>query len=347
MASFEKDEHFEYFTGRITKKLKRRKTDTARQKAQVEGLVAAEVRFRKELAKHKDRDEVLNEFVRYITEVHRSILLALPFFRERSESLRETVGTLFKNKQYHKLINCNLNGAFVQWYLDRFEQKHSKDKIIKAANDVMQRRDELIYENIPIAIHKAKGFWRKTQKSQLTYMDIVQIANEGLINAVDKFCLPYSTSFRPMIIGRITGDLIDAYSKKMVLFPAKDKRRLYHANKVIRFAQDDDHLVQMVNARLPSNFHTDKNQLGVLMNAASHFSLDSPIKNSVTTDGPKVPSSEARDWMTAPEDARPDTQYENIELSQKLNGEVKGLTILAKKILALKGFAVEGALDVQ
>lgn len=349
MANFEKDEHFESFTNRITKKLKRKKTNTARQKAQVEGLVKAEVDFRKELTAHDDLKPVMTEFVRYITEVHRNILLALPFFRERSEALRANVGTIFKANEATRLVECHLNGSFVQWYLDRFGKAHKGQEIERLANEVMKRRDEIVYENIPLAISKAKGFWKKTQKSQLSYMDMIQIANEGLINAVDKYCLPYSTNFRAVIIGRITGDLIDAYSKRMVLFPSKDRRRLYHANKLVRFASDTEDLVTKVNAKLPEDFHTDRNQLEVLMNAASHFSLDSPRPKEGSAAVVNVSKSErfstdGHDWLTASEDVRPDVTYERRELNEKLTDGVRGLSVFARKLLALKGFAIEGVM---
>jgi DNA-directed RNA polymerase specialized sigma subunit len=56
-------------------------------------------------------------------------------------------------------------------------------------------------------------------------MDLVQIAVEGLISAVDKFVLPFSRAFRAVAIGRITGNFITSYSlhQDTVLNPCGQK----------------------------------------------------------------------------------------------------------------------------
>jgi len=82
-------------------------------------------------------------------------------------------------------------------------------KIRKLAMKIEAIRTEIVEMNMPLAISRARIFWSRTPRSHLTYMDLVQISCEGLMSAVDKFVLPYSTVFRSVAIGRIVGNLIE------------------------------------------------------------------------------------------------------------------------------------------
>ena len=93
---------------------------------------------------------------------------------------------------------------------------------------------------MPLAISQARVFRHNTPESHLTYMDLNQISFEGLINAVDKFVLPYTSVFRSVIIGRVKGDLIENYSETPVHFYPSDKRKIYRANKAKKGLTKDD-----------------------------------------------------------------------------------------------------------
>ncbi|NIP30507.1 MAG: hypothetical protein GTN59_08105, partial [Candidatus Dadabacteria bacterium] len=61
-------------------------------------------------------------------------------------------------------------------------------------------------------------------------MDFIQNANEGLMNAIDKFVPPYKTVFRSVAIGRMTLNMHTDHNATMVKFSPTEKRILYRAN---------------------------------------------------------------------------------------------------------------------
>lgn len=342
MAAFEQDDHFELYTALLTSKLGKLKNRNSilQQKEKVERLVALETEFREALKLHPAKSEVMAAFVHLVRKEHRKILLAQPYFRERSEVFNENISDMFFRNSGDEMLNFHLNGFFVQWYLLKFRQKHEPHPMFAVADELMKQRADIIETNLPLAISRARLFWKKTQRSHLSYMDIMQTASEGLINAVDKYVLPFGVSFRSVICGRITGDLISAYSRPVISFAPKDAKRLYHANKSIRFASSPEDLVERMNVNLPDNCKTNPDEIRVLMNAASHCSINSPMNSNEGTEAPRQKDSYAN-HLKADDSVRPDIQAEQNDMQAKLLVMVTQLPVLARKVLAMRGFNVE------
>jgi DNA-directed RNA polymerase specialized sigma subunit len=343
VAEFLPDEHFELYTALLTSKLgtAKNKKSIVQQKEKVERLVSLENDFREALKLHPAKSQVMAAFVHLIRKDYRKILLAQPYFRERSEVFNEHISDMFFRNSGDEMLNHHVNGYFVQWYLLNFKHLHEPHDIFKITDELMAQRSEIIETNLPLAISRARLFWKKTQRSHLSYMDIMQTASEGLINAVDKYVLPFGVSFRSVICGRITGDLIAAYSRPVLSFPPKDAKRLYHANKSIRFASGPDDLVQRMNEKLPDNCKTTPDEIRVLMNAASHFSIDSPpTLLSEKGESPRQKTTFVN-YLKADDSVRPDVQAEQNDMQAKLLVMVKQLPVLARKVLAMRGFNVD------
>lgn len=343
MAAFERDPHFEKWTESLTKRIKsRHRSSILAQKESVERLIQLEIQFRELLKLHPGFDDVCQAFFDRIYKEHKNLLLARPYFRERDTYFREHISCVFRDRQIQRIAEFHLNGCFVQWYMNKFGTAHAGE-ITDKCKELLDQRQKIIEENIPLAISRARLFWKKTQKSQLSYMDLMQIANGGLIAAVDKFVLPYSARFRAVIIGRITGDLISSYSRPVLGFASKDKRRLYHAHKAIRFASSIDDLVERTNSKLPADHQIGREDLEQLVNAASHVSLDSPIYGEEKT---ARPSGSFVGTLKADDMTRPDIICEQNDTSAKLLEAVRKLPILLQKVLVMKGFVVDGVLSV-
>lgn len=346
MAAFEKDAHFQRFTDNLKVLLssQEKKYDSEYQRQQVEGLVGLETHFIKTI-KEVDPNwvEVFDKFVYYVTVERRNILSARPYFRERNEIFRNFIADILAEKNAAKLSEYHLNCCFVRWFMAAFKDRYPPDsKIWAVANEALALRESIVEQNMPLAISRAKLFWQRTQKSHLTYMDLVQIAGEGLMNGVDKFCLPYSSVFRAVIIGRITGNLIDAYSRPMLHFYPADKRKIYHANKVIRHSSSVKDLVHRVNENLPPELQTNESEIQLLMNAASHLSFDQEISVATVSEGTK---SNFIQGMAADESSRPDILAEKHDMQAKLLKVVQSLPVVTRKVLAMKGFYLEGMFD--
>jgi DNA-directed RNA polymerase specialized sigma subunit len=192
---------------------------------------------------------------------------------------------------------------------------------------------------MPLAISEARLFYGKTPKSHLSYMDMVQIAADGLVSAVDKFCLPYSTVFRAVIIGRIRGNLIEAYSETYLHFYPGDKRRIYRAHKAIGKLRDGGpidygHVVSEVN----KDDFKDQVEVGELVNLLSAASVVSanalPLHED--TDDSEAPVNPIDRYPTAAS-AQSDVLYEEAQATNAVKGAIVGLTLFDQKLLRLKG----------
>ena len=308
------------------------------QKKSVEALVAAEKHFRLHLIRHRYGDLVYRGFMSYIRDERANILAARPFFRERDEVFKRAISPVLARgadpdvKDGHRgLYTFTINGRFVQFVLRRYAYLFKgKSPVMRYALEAQALREALVKQNAPLAINRAKLFRSKTPSSpHMANMDAIQVSLEGLISAIDKYVLPFSASFRAVIIGRITGNLIATYSEPMLHFYPGDRRKIYRANKARRRTQEVDKIVESVNDGLPEAMKTNGDEIQQLLNASSHVSLDQPMS---TEDG----ASSHVDY--AVDDGQlPDEIAEKRETSSRLRSALLSLTLIERKALALKG----------
>ena len=313
-----------------------------RQKQQIERLVALETEFRRTLIRHQWGQASYSAFVRFITEEKRNILAARPYFRERQDVFTREISVELKKGNEKGLYKFNFNYLFVQFVL-RSHPWPAKSKIARLAKDIAALRTELAEINMPLAISRSRIFYRRTPESHLEYMDMVQIAAEGLMVAIDKFCLPYGARFRHMTIGRMVGFLIEQYSETMVHFFPTDKRKIYRANKVIHLLEaavgggvDFDKLAAEVNKGARENHQTNPSEIADLVSAASCVSADV----QVSTGSEEQAAESFLDRFSSAEDEQPDRLAEESEALSVMRSAMKQLGVLEVKFLRLKG--VEG-----
>jgi len=237
--------HFRKYTKTLELALKQVKTADS-QKLQVEGLVKLEKQFRKALCDHREGLKVYEAFVHFILEVKKNILSARPYFRERQKTFSSRVSPALKKRNALALHRFGFNYLFVKFAMKVYRGKGKRRRdLLALANQIRDERDALIQRNLPLAINRAKMFYNKIPKSDREYMDYIQMANEGLISAVDKFVLPYRTVFRSVIIGRAVGNMTEASSDTIMHFFPSDKRILYKANSIIH-RQGKDRIADVV-----------------------------------------------------------------------------------------------------
>jgi len=232
---FINDKHFKHFTEVLGKEiLKYGETEDllARQKKQVEALVALERKFRKLLLEHKNFRSVYKRFIKCIKEEKRNVLSARPYFRVRQPKFTKYISGALKHENIDTLSRFHFNYNFISFAV-KTHRWNKSEELLKIKKEIEQIRNEIVIMNMPLAISRARLFYSKTPKAQLSYMDFIQISGEGLLAAVDKFCLPFSRVFRAVIIGRITGNLISDFSETLTHFYPNDKRKIYRANKII------------------------------------------------------------------------------------------------------------------
>lgn len=342
MAKFTFDKHFKFFSQSLQELILGYGVDdedfTKAQKAQVENLIKLERKFKKMLQQDSRGHLAYKKFIEFIwrsgKDSRRNTLAARPYFRERQGVFSKGISPAIQKKKFKRLYRFNINLPFIAFVLNAVPWGKNS-KIRKAASEVYLARKGLIEKNMPLAISRARIFRQKTPESHLSYMDMVQISMEGLINAVDKFVLPYSPVFRSVVIGRATGDLIESFSDKMLHFYPSDRRKIYRANKALKDRKDlgYDGLAEAVNDGTVLENPTNPAEIHSLMLASSHFSLEMPAPSN----GERTNEGTLADIVPADDSIRPDVIVENNQLAVALKSAYKNLNTLEVKYLRMKG----------
>jgi DNA-directed RNA polymerase specialized sigma subunit len=310
----------------------------AHQKKSMEELVATEKSLRQHLIRHRYGEKIYKGFLYYIHEERRNVLAARPFFRERAEVFKERISPALASQSHKGLYKFSINGQFVQFLLSRYGYLFKgKSPILLCAAEILRLRKELVEQNLPLAISRAKLFRSRTPSSpHMALMDANQTAAEGLISAVDKYVLPFAGNFRAVIIGRATGNLIACYSEPLLHFYPGDRRKIYRANKARRRTQDVGAIVASVNDGLPEAMKTNEDEIQQLMNASSHLSLNQPV---TTPDGSNDKATYSD--YTVDQKLLPEELVEQKETAERLQRALIDLSIIERKALALKGLVSE------
>lgn len=349
MKFIDDDDHFKQFTEKLAKEIDKypsiKEEDLLEsQRIQMERLVDLEKQFREHLINTGDPYEVYPKFIHYICEVKRNILASRPYFRERQSVFTSHISDIFKRKDHDALKSYHFNFPFISLAINRFGCKDDP-KLYNIYQEIRKLRIELVERNMPLAISRARIFWNKTPRAQLTYMDLVQIASEGMLSAIDKYVLPFSSVFRSVAIGRMVGNFIENYSETLVHFFPVDKRKIYRANKVAHkhsLGSEIDYaeIARKVNEGIEQDeHHTTPAEIADLMSAAScvpsgQFMGVIEAREAVLDE---ESSDEGSNMSDAHDGLRPDLIAEETDSYRILAQSIKRLSIFEQKILKLKG----------
>jgi DNA-directed RNA polymerase specialized sigma subunit len=339
-------EHFRKFAVSLEKAIKRHEeqvTSSAErfeyQFRQLTRLTSLEDAFRRALIADPQGPLCYSAFVRFICDERKNILAARPFFRERQPTFTQEISKALKARADRSLYKFRINYQFVRFVLDRFSWSESSE-VAGIAREIAEIRIRLVEANLPLAISQARIFWSRTPQSQLSYMDLVQIASEGLISAIDKFVLPepYSPVFRCVAIGRMLGNFIESYSETLLHFFPGDRRKIYRANKLLRkhngeHSVDYDKLADEINRDSEPAHHTTPTEIASLVAAASTVSTDASAPTNVEVDK----DTSVINRFAAPEVTQPDVQVETRDAYLKLEEAVQRLPVFERKLLQLMG----------
>ena len=260
--------------------------DGTTQKEQFEELVNAERLFHETLLSYRNATEMYKRYIQLIRIKNKNILSARPYFRETSETFSSEITPALKDKDPESLKKFNINYHFVKFCKDNWIGLWTK-KIDLIYHRVERARTVLVQNNMPLAINRAKLFYRKTPKGHLSFLDMVEVSAMGLCAGIDKYTGIYKKNFIGVCIGRIVGNLIDVYSETPVHFYPSDRRVLYRANSIRgrQGIQDITELNKAVNDSFAADLAEGKTapksvtvtELSYLMAASSMASADSNL----------------------------------------------------------------------
>lgn len=344
------DDSFYKLAGEVTRALAKNK-DGSTQEQQVEELLDAERKFKEAVLRYRQATEVYKMFLQKVCVENKNILSARPYFRETATTFSSKITPAIKAASAKENINNRIDVKAgietlktfdINYQLIKFIRESWRGPFPKKAEELYQRvhkaREILIENNMPLAINRAKLFYRKVPKSHLSLMDMISISSLGLAAGIDKYCGKYTPVFRSVCIGRMVGNLIDAYSETTLHFYPSDKRILYKANS-IRGRQGIEEIHALTKA-VNDSFAQDKaegksipkenisvSELSYLMSAASTVSSDATVND------------EGFGVYHFTEDETVDIEGSLIERESILwmVNLAKSLPIIHRKILRLKG----------
>ena len=314
-----------------------RNKDGSSQREQVAELCSAELAFKEAVLKRKKiSKEIYKRFIQLIRIENNNILSARPYFRETGEVFSAHITPALKARDPEALKNFSINYHFVRFAKDNWYGLWGEE-MDKHFNRVHRARTVLIENNMPLAINRAKLFFKKTPKGHLTFMDMIEIASMGLAACVDKYVGEYKANYIGVAIGRIVGNLIDAYSETTMHFFPSDRRVLYRANSIrgrqgitdlkdLTRKVNESFDVDLAEGRSAPNKVT-QDELSRLLGAASMVSADS----NVGEDGHGVYS------FTPDERENPEQAFVNNEETSAVSRNIRRLSVIQQKILRLKG----------
>lgn len=312
------------------------------QKEEVEKLVSLEKKVKEVLLASPYGESFYNQFIDFICHTEKNILLARPYFRERQISFYKGISDCFKNREWKGLTSYHFNFLFISF----FESPQNQWKMIPEALPLIQQikelRKRITQKLMPLAISRSRIFCGRTPKSHLDFMDLLQISAEGLISAIDKYCLPFTRVFRSVCIGRMVGNFIAEYSETFMHFYPVDRRKIYRANKITKNLMNDSEeidyriLAQKVNKTqtgllLPKEQRTTPEEIYHLLAASSCVSTD------MVFDVGDENEENCSNQYAAPLEDCPDVIVEKEELFKKVISRINRLTLLQKKLLILEG----------
>jgi DNA-directed RNA polymerase specialized sigma subunit len=311
------------------------------QKDQVELLYSLENKFKYTIQRYQQTHDIYKEFVSFIRNENGNILSARPYFREKSDVFSKKITKAIKNSDIESLMTFNVNFQLINFIVKKWKGQ-LPERARGYYEDFLEARRILIENNLPLAINRAKLFYRKTPKSHLTLLDLIDICTYGLISGIDKYEGAYSKVWRSVCIGRMVGYMIDEYSKTFLRMYPTDKKILYRAN-ALKYRLKIEDITELTKA-VNESFEKDKEEgkavpplpikevhIRTLLNGSSYVSADTKVGGDEEGEGVSV------------YDYSPDPT-QNIEeaaiqrnLMQQIIAASDQLTLMEKKIIRLKG----------
>lgn len=357
------------------------------QKAQVEKVMALEKSFINTIKRHKRAQEVYLLWIDYLVNGLGNLLSGRPYFRESSSVYAKEITPVIKNKNAKKLMDFHANFMLIKFIVEKWDlpltleeikeleakeeenRKNGKELnegLFGKRTDVgweriptfppkakviyekfIEARNILIENNLPLAINRAKLFYRKVPKNQLTLLDFIDICTYGLISGIDKYVGEYTTVWRSVCIGRMVGYMIEEYSNSMIRLYPSDKKILYRANSIKHKLKVED--VSKLAVLVTESFKQDAKDgksipklpitadyLKELMNSSNTISADASNNEENENNYDNMESISMYEYNTA-DNTDISEEVEKVDLMRKVVKASSDLILIEKKVIKLKG----------
>lgn len=215
----------------VTRSIQEGKKNSFETSKSFKKMLDLERSFMRTLKRYSVGVQCYTKFIQYITDELGNILNAKPYFRERSTTFNKFLSKAFKDKNPKVLMNFHPNYKFIQFCIRNMDSIPSK--IQEIYEKYTKTRQDIIENNIPLAINKSKLFNNITPKDHLDLIDFIGICVCGLADAIDKFVGDYTkANFANAAINRMSGALLEEYNKSLISMYPKDKKILYRIRSI-------------------------------------------------------------------------------------------------------------------
>lgn len=339
------DREFQKLASRIKKVIDENEGKVGDQQAQVEKLVELERKFRNDICKYSKAAEVYLKFINFVCDSEHglgNILSAQSYFREMSKDFNQDISPAIKNKDVQTLMTFDINYQLIKFIEDNWDGP-LPSRSQKYLLELVETRRILIENNLPLAINRAKIFYKKTPRSHLGLLDLIDICVYGLIVGVDKYANDYTTVWRSVGIGRMVGFMIEEYSKSFIRLYPSDKKILYRAN-ALKYRLKIENISELTDA-VNESFEKDKKegkaipklpisevQIRTLLNSSSYVSAD-----AIGGDDEENEQDGASIYDYTAHSDCVEEEVENRDMIRNVIKASENLQIIEKKIIKLKG----------
>lgn len=316
------------------------------QKKQVELMLSLERKFQYYIQKHNKVNKIYNKFIDFIVKENGNILSAKPFFREKSTVFSEYISKDIKERRGYNLKRYQINYLLIQFIVDSWGNK-LPDTPLRYYREFIEARRILIENNLPLAINRAKLFYRKTPKSHLNLLDLIDICVCGLVSGIDKYVGDYTKVWRSVCIGRMVGNMIEEYSKTFIRLYPSDKKILYRANSLkhrlklesieeLTKAVNQSFNEDKENGKKVPNLPVTETHIRTLINGTHYIPTDSKVNSNNSDEEGGNDGVGIYDYTPDPQQSVEDKIIEK-DIMEKVLKISEGLEIIEQKIIKLKG----------
>jgi DNA-directed RNA polymerase specialized sigma subunit len=293
-------------------------------------LFRTEREFKALLLSTKGGEQVYVSFMDFIMgnedEEKGNMLSCRPYFRERQDTFSYKIFKIFRDRAPERLHKYRINYKFCLFAIDNYSGPNTA-QLKKLVLKMQSLRSAVCQNNLPLAINQAKNFWTNTPKSHTHYMDIIQSANEGLLDAIDKFSPPFKKNFIGTTVGRMTLEMTTIYNQTLIKFSPKERRVLYRVNKARnkKVEMTETEVQSFVNQSFKNVSSEDITKLESAANQTKMVNIDA-----------KDDAGTAYAQKIASDQVNPEEMVEKGELYGKMIVGMGILKLIEKKIILMK-----------
>ena len=337
------DRHFQQLAEQVNNAIIENDGLVGDQQEQVEFLMSLERKFQYFIQKYQQTFKIYEKFITYINNDVGNILSAQSYFRERSDVFSAEISSIFRENNYRKIGEQKINYQLINFIVTNWKG-NLPERPKRYYEEYIEARRILIENNLPLAINRAKLFYRKTPRSHLTLLDLIGICTDGLIVGIDKYAdSEYDRKWRSVCIGRMVGFMIEEYSKTFIRMSPNHRKILYRANALryrLKLEKVED-IAKAVNESFEEEKKKGKKvpklpisevEVRNLLNGSSYVSAESKMGGE---EGDEEGGISVYDYTAS--DSNVEEEVTNREILNKVSEKFKDLEILERKVIKLKG----------